>query len=209
MSPACRGSMVVIPPFGGGCAGHCAQTADHLDEKCRKWGVVGEVDYALSRWALTWRLRGRGPNVNVVCKLPTCAPRLVGGITTIEGLCRRVAGVSGVYGSNSPVWRWVRRTLCSNCRPSRRKMPKMGCCGRGGLRFEQMGSDMAPPRRCAVPGDGPHPRIFAGASDTSRELPLAQGGGITKPPGARPGGKWSGRRESNPPLKLGKLPFYR
>ena len=25
-----------------------------------------------------------------------------GGITTIEGLCRRVAGVSGVYGSNSP-----------------------------------------------------------------------------------------------------------
>ena len=57
MSPACRGSMVVIPPFGGGCAGHCAQTADHLDEKCRKWGVVGEVDYALSRWALTWRLR--------------------------------------------------------------------------------------------------------------------------------------------------------
>ena len=33
--------------------------------------------------------------------------------------------------------------------------------------------------------------------------------GITKPPGARPGGGWSGRRESNPPLKLGKLPFYR
>ena len=32
---------------------------------------------------------------------------------------------------------------------------------------------------------------------------------ITKPPGARPGGGWSGRRESNPPLKLGKLPFYR
>ena len=57
MSPACRGSMVVIPPFGGGCAGHCAQTADHLGEKRRKWGVVGEVDDALSRWALTWRLR--------------------------------------------------------------------------------------------------------------------------------------------------------
>ena len=133
-----------------------------------------------------------------------------GGITTIEGLCRRVAGVSGVYGSNSPrLAVGARRTLCSNCRPPRRKTPKMGCCGRGGLRFEQMGSDMAPPRRCAVPGDGPHPRIFAGASDTSRELPLAQGGGITKPPGARPGGKWSGRRESNPPLKLGKLPFYR
>ena len=63
---------------------------------------MGEVDYALSRWALTWRLRGRGPNVNVVCKLPTYVPRLVGGITTIEGLCRRVVGVSGVYGSNSP-----------------------------------------------------------------------------------------------------------
>ena len=57
MSPACRGSMVVIPPFGGGCAGHCAQTADNLGEKRRKWGVVGEVDDALSRWALTWRLR--------------------------------------------------------------------------------------------------------------------------------------------------------
>ena len=167
------------------------------------------MDYALSRWALTWRLRGRGSNANVVSKPPTYVPRLVGGITTIEGLCRRVARVSGVYGSNSPVWRWVRRTLCSNCRPPRRKTPKMGCCGRGGRRFEQMGSDMAPPRRCAGPGDGPHPRIFAGASDTSRELPLAQGGGITKPPGARPGGKWSGRRESNPPLKLGKLPFYR
>ena len=48
------------------------------------------------------RLRGRGPNANVVSKLPTCAPRLVGGITTIEGLCRRVVGVSGVYGSNFP-----------------------------------------------------------------------------------------------------------
>ena len=34
--------------------------------------------------------------------LATYTPRLVGGITTIEGLCRRVAGVSGVYGSNSP-----------------------------------------------------------------------------------------------------------
>ena len=34
--------------------------------------------------------------------LATYAPRLVGGITTIEGLCRRVAGVSGVYGSNFP-----------------------------------------------------------------------------------------------------------
>ena len=44
----------------------------------------------------------RGPNANVVCKPPTYAPRLVGEITTIEGLCRRVAGVSGVYGSNSP-----------------------------------------------------------------------------------------------------------
>ena len=83
---------------------------------------MGEVDDALSRWALTWRVRGRGPNVNVVSKPPTYAPRLrgrgpnanvvskpptyvprlVGGITTIEGLCRRVAGVSGVYGSNSP-----------------------------------------------------------------------------------------------------------
>ena len=63
---------------------------------------MGEVDYALSRWALTWRLRGRGPNVNVVCKLPTYVPRLVGGITTIEGFCRRVVGVSGVYGSNFP-----------------------------------------------------------------------------------------------------------
>ena len=68
-----------------------------------------------------------------------------------------------------PVWRWVRRTLCSNCRQPRRKTPKMGCCGRGGLCFEQMGSGMAPPRRCAVPGDGPHPphirrckRYFAG-----------------------------------------------
>ena len=38
----------------------------------------------------------------MVSKSPTYAPRLVGGITTIEGLCRRVAGVSGVYGSNSP-----------------------------------------------------------------------------------------------------------
>ena len=63
---------------------------------------MGEVDDALIRWALTWRVRGRGPNVNVVCKPPTYVPRLVGGITTIEGLCRRVAGVSGVYGSNSP-----------------------------------------------------------------------------------------------------------
>ena len=63
---------------------------------------MGEVDYALSRWALTWRLRSRGPNANVVSKPPTYVPRLVGGITTIEGLCRRVAGVSGVYGSNSP-----------------------------------------------------------------------------------------------------------
>ena len=63
---------------------------------------MGEVDYALSRWALTWRLRGRGPNANVVSKPPTYVPRLVGGITTIEGLCRRVAGVSEVYGSNSP-----------------------------------------------------------------------------------------------------------
>ena len=78
MSPACRGSMVVIPPFGGGCAGHCAQTADHLGEKRRKWGVVGEVDDALSRWALTWRLRGRGSNANVVSKPPTYAPRLRG-----------------------------------------------------------------------------------------------------------------------------------
>ena len=34
--------------------------------------------------------------------LATYTPRLVGGITTIEGFCRRVAGVSGVYGSNSP-----------------------------------------------------------------------------------------------------------
>ena len=48
------------------------------------------------------RLRGRGTNANVVSKLPTYAPRVAGGITTIEGLCRRVAGVSGVYGSNSP-----------------------------------------------------------------------------------------------------------
>lgn len=35
--------------------------------------------------------------------LATYTPRLVGGgITTIEGFCRRVAGVSEVYGSNSP-----------------------------------------------------------------------------------------------------------
>ena len=34
--------------------------------------------------------------------LATYTPRLVGGITTIEGFCRRVAGVSGVYGSNFP-----------------------------------------------------------------------------------------------------------
>ena len=26
---------------------------------------------------------------------------------------------------------------------------------------------------------------------------------------SNPESKWSGRRESNPPLKLGKLPFYR
>ena len=70
MSPACRGSMVVIPPFGGGCAGRCAQTADHLGEKCRKWGVVGEVDYALSRWALAWRLRA-GVLFLVLVRTPT------------------------------------------------------------------------------------------------------------------------------------------
>ena len=34
--------------------------------------------------------------------LATYVPRLVGGITTIEGLCRRVAGVSGVYGRKTP-----------------------------------------------------------------------------------------------------------
>ena len=38
----------------------------------------------------------------MVSKPPTYVPRLVGGITTIEGFCRRVAGVSGVYGSNFP-----------------------------------------------------------------------------------------------------------
>ena len=69
MSPACRGSMVVIPPFGGGCAGHCAQTADHLGEKRRKWGVVGEVDDALSRWALTWHPRA-GVLVLVMVRTP-------------------------------------------------------------------------------------------------------------------------------------------
>ena len=63
---------------------------------------MGEVDDALIRWALTWRVRGRGPNANVVSKPPTYARAWWGGITTIEGLCRRVAGVSGVYGSNSP-----------------------------------------------------------------------------------------------------------
>ena len=39
---------------------------------------MGEVDYALSGWALTWRVRGRGPNVNVVCKPPTYASRVRG-----------------------------------------------------------------------------------------------------------------------------------
>ena len=49
------------------------------------------------RWRWRWRC-GRGPGLG----LPVYATRLVGGITTIEGLCRRVAGVSGVYGSKFP-----------------------------------------------------------------------------------------------------------
>ena len=166
--------MVVIPPFGGGCAGRCAQTADHLGEKRRKWGVVGEVDSALSRWVLTWRVRGRGPNVNVVSKPPTYAPRLrgrgpnanvvsklptyvpclVGGITTIEGFCRRVAGVSGVYGRKTP--RAVARKGqgrvpvegsmvlnlpcgCLKCSRPRWYAGDMGCLGCSGLRFGRGG----------------------------------------------------------------------
>ena len=49
---------------------------------------MGEVDYALSGWALTWRVRGRGPNANVVSKPPTYASRLRGRGPNANVVCK-------------------------------------------------------------------------------------------------------------------------
>ena len=53
MSPACRTSNGAIPPVcwrrGRGSGRRGAQSADHLSEKRRQWGVVGEVVYVLGK----------------------------------------------------------------------------------------------------------------------------------------------------------------
>ena len=88
-----------------------------------------------------------------------------GGFAPLEASCRRVAGVSRLYWCNSPrlvapstwaklnrapltaqfphlvavrAWLWL--VWRPKCRPPRRKMLKIRCCGRGGLRCGHNGA---------------------------------------------------------------------
>jgi len=62
-----------------------------------------------------------------------------GGVFLYEAFWWRVADVSDPRVAKFPRLVVVRSRFvvvwCSKCRPPRRKMLKMGCCGRGGLRF--------------------------------------------------------------------------
>ena len=60
------------------------------------------MDYALSRWALTWRVRGRGLNVNVVCKPPTYASRLRGRGPNANVVCKPLTYASRLAGELLP-----------------------------------------------------------------------------------------------------------
>ena len=107
MSPACRGPMVAKPP----CLASelavsrwvAAQTVVHFGENWRKWAVVAEVDCALGTWGAGVS-SVEGVSVDVVVFEVGLSVR-AGGIATIGGFGRRVAGVSGAYGRKTPhVW---------------------------------------------------------------------------------------------------------
>lgn len=90
------------------------------------------------------------------------APGLVGGmrppcrkwwgVALHEAVVQRVAGVSDPRVVQFPHRVAVRSQLevvrHPKCRPPRRKVLKMGSCGRGGLGLEHVASDMAHMRRC-------------------------------------------------------------
>ena len=75
-----------------------------------------------------------------------------GGVALHEAVVQRVAGVSDPRVVQFPHRVAVRSQLevvrHPKCRPPRRKVLKMGSCGRGGLGFGHVASDMAHMRRC-------------------------------------------------------------
>ena len=100
-----------------------------------------------------------------------------GGVFLYEAFWWRVADVSDPRVAKFPRLVVVRSRFvvvwCSKCRPPRRNTPKMGCCGRGGLRFGHNGvwQGVLFAREPDVASGNPLRRIQTRYSERGRDCP--------------------------------------